>query len=476
MKIVHENLLWNIPIPVQTSQFQSLHSIHKNLNIETELARLTPFHYHQKLDENIMMSDLQTNCDTNVQNRLGSGRSGFYKGKYLKGVGRTLLAGNWNNVIDNYHNSGHLLASAGLKEYFVSLYFKKSQKEDTIVSCEGLLLKKLPNSLKNFVGTAITQNFHKPLSMDKQFQAITVKDGNFARFSNLTWYLDHPLTGFNRAEEYIGQFFHYLHIFSDPTNINVEMTPTNIAKRFTAAITRAIHNFKTYHQLGVYWGSYHNNFTIDGRFLDLEVPSLIGFPAFGVLYNKNRSAKFSNHRFENVVGLEVFSYIYQARYFVKYLFQRLEFLCDNHFRGNSKALQFTKEFLRELARQLQKNHLLMQKDKLLTWTHTMLIESHDLSKLQSNQLRHFIEVQYSKFFEKPMKCRYEWNLKPVPIQYAKPEPALEVSFLTPSFMQPSKDTIDFTQDLNQSLMNLESQKSIDKLFSKLLDFEQQLLR
>src|SRR6185503_15417644 len=98
----------------------------------------------------LLYSDLQALPGVNQGICLGSGRSGLHRGKYLKGVGRTTLAGQWARPDAVYHGTGHLMASSGIRELVVTRYLESKGLGPTIVGCEGLLLAPLDPALRNF--------------------------------------------------------------------------------------------------------------------------------------------------------------------------------------------------------------------------------------------------------------------------------------------------------------------------------------
>ena len=139
-------LPWIVPVPVRRSDFTPLRPADAACNVEVELGRIGAFaHRRRPLPEHaLLFADLQLNPDVNANRRFGSGRAGVHAGRYVKGVGRTLLAGNWNDPDDLYHNSGLQLASAGVRELLVSEYLRREGLGRVIVPCEGLLARRLP--------------------------------------------------------------------------------------------------------------------------------------------------------------------------------------------------------------------------------------------------------------------------------------------------------------------------------------------
>ncbi len=99
---------WMVPVPVRPSSFTPLRPEHAELNVEAALGEIGAFGAVRTMPDptELLMCDLQMNADTSSFGRLGAGRSGVFRGKYIKGVGRTSLAGNWANPDDLAQNTG----------------------------------------------------------------------------------------------------------------------------------------------------------------------------------------------------------------------------------------------------------------------------------------------------------------------------------------------------------------------------------
>ncbi|HEX9943664.1 MAG TPA: hypothetical protein VGG03_16765, partial [Thermoanaerobaculia bacterium] len=112
---------WQVPVPLRRSDFVPFDRRHARLNVEVDLAAIATFSSTRRCvpPEDLLYCDLQVDPDASWPRRLGSGRSGFHRGWYLKGIGRTPLAANWNLPLERVHNSGFLLASAAIREHVV---------------------------------------------------------------------------------------------------------------------------------------------------------------------------------------------------------------------------------------------------------------------------------------------------------------------------------------------------------------------
>ena len=119
-------LPWYVPTPVRPSSFVSVYRRHDYCNVECDLGRIRAFDAVMSARHDpVAYADLQSNPDGQGRGRLGSGRAALFRGHYLKGIGRTALAGNWNSTADVDHHTGHLLASGGIREFLVSKAYQQ---------------------------------------------------------------------------------------------------------------------------------------------------------------------------------------------------------------------------------------------------------------------------------------------------------------------------------------------------------------
>jgi len=294
---------------------------HRPFNVRVDLNGIGAFGRAPAADGGtVLFADLQTNFGRHARGRLGSGRAGFYRGHYLKGVGRTPLAANWNSP-DRFHNSGHLAASSAIREYVASCYLAAHGLEETIVPCEGVLLAELDECMRP------AEDAEHAAPVDSHLQAISIKQGDFARFSNLTWLLHH-LTPIRVEED------NSLAVLAEmycagllaPSQLHApasEIYPARLASLQAAAIDRALRNFEAWFSLGIWWGSFTNNLTLDGRFLDLETPGVAGGGVFGVLVPCGQTGNIVH---SGIIGAEVLGYLAQVRAFLIHMCALLESL------------------------------------------------------------------------------------------------------------------------------------------------------
>ena len=269
-------LPWNIPTPLTASEgYVSIPGGHERFALETSANGA--FDVPTRREEEVLWSDLQDPLFGSWKHS-GSGRSGFFADKYLKGVGRTALATNWARGEDAYHASGHLFASGGIREYLVSVYLESVGLGSEIVPCEAVLLRPLPKALKQALAAHYGSSL---LPIDLSLQAVSVKPGGFARMSNLVWFVNRLRMHTDDASACAYFMEEHALPFGHGLAEDRERTPETIADALAGAVDRTLRSFERFFSAGVYWGSVANNFTLDGRFLDLELPTIVGRPYFG---------------------------------------------------------------------------------------------------------------------------------------------------------------------------------------------------
>jgi hypothetical protein len=313
MPISQDSCPWSVPVPVVASRFVSLHPAHAELNVQT--APLPAFGSRAEAwpTESLLYADLQTMLYSQISGRLGSGRAGFYRGWYLKGVGKTPLAANWNRG-DHLHCSGHMSASSAIREYVASLYLQDQGCGGSIVPCEGVLFAELDPDLRGYHDNLYGARPEAVVPpVDHHLQAISVKSGAFARQTNFIWLLhhlspanlDHGSTSLPRFCELMAAA-----LGGDATDSEA-LTPDRLIGMFGAAVSAALEHFRVWFECGVWWASFANNFTLDGRFLDLETPALLGGPFAGYMSPTGSGSR----RRSSVVAFEQLTFIAQTRMF-----------------------------------------------------------------------------------------------------------------------------------------------------------------
>jgi hypothetical protein len=331
---------------VRDADFTPLDSDHRRYAVTVQADGAEAFRSAPRgveADE-LLFADLQINPDINRAGRLGSGRSGFYRGAYLKGIGLTPLAANWHRPHSVYHASGVLFPSGGVREFLVSEYVRARGRPEIVIPCTGILLAPLESQVADVSRASFAPRIQRAPDLvqrlppvDRVLQAISVKPGGFARFSNLTWWL-YQLPFFASIDRLsLADFFTVLGAAcgGDLDDEPSDTTPDALARSLAAAIETGFENLMTAWTLGVQWGSTHNNFSLDGRFLDLEVPTVLPHATLGGSTNRYdadtwpEQREFRGNQLD--VGLvEVFHFLAQARRFVQALTHHLRFLNDEN--------------------------------------------------------------------------------------------------------------------------------------------------
>jgi hypothetical protein len=393
---------WLVPVPVRRSEFVSLYPEHAELNVEVDLGQVGAYSGSHRPPEDRLWCDLQDNPDFSSRGRLGSGRAGVYRGKYLKGVGRTLLAGNWATEADLIHHTGHLRTSNAVRELLISTFLEAKGCAHAINPCEGLLVRPLAPALRGHIEVSLrdSPDFHpdraNPFLGDWKLQAISVKQGPFARFSNLIW-ASHHLDFFREKGPMttnLRQFFVHFANAIDPGIAPGTLTPDGIAALFFQAIDRAIASLHCFWRMGLSWGSLHNNFAADGRYVDLEWPVLLGKPLVGVVGQERHQDLTLPHRHALWGLFEVLAFVMHHRMIVWDLAGRLRGIS----RMGHPVQPREREYSRAVADALRKrgrDHLLFSRRKLremiLGWVGAEL----DLSASQRGSLGSVFDTVYA---------------------------------------------------------------------------------
>ncbi len=246
----------------------------------------------------------------------------------------------------------------------MSRYFIAKGKRHLLHPCEGLLIGELAPALRD----ARSWRRWKPeecLPCDLTLQAITVKGPRVARFSNITWHLNHlSVAG---GERDLFRFFVLLmnglepH---DPVDVGA-LVPSAIARVLANTIDRTIQNFREYFRLGVNWLMPYNNFTMDGRFCDLDVPLFSGPGYVGAALSReswrvgSSTARAPDHvDFGSIFGLNVIPFLHQMRVFLRCLHAGLGALLGANFCYSEAEKGFMAGFVRALAEVLPPDHVL----------------------------------------------------------------------------------------------------------------------
>ena len=120
-----------------------------------------------------------------------------------------------------------------------------------------------------------------------------------------------------------------------------------------AAFRRGLKNFRRFARVGLFWMYPQNNFTLDGRFLELETPLVFGAPFVGAF---TQTVKGGRPR--RVLGFEEFAFVLHWRLFVRWLDSRLQFLLSPGVLTDCMVSEFLKAVREAVAAQFRRRHLL----------------------------------------------------------------------------------------------------------------------
>lgn len=335
---------WTIEVPVKKGRFSALNSKHAKLNVVVDLEAIGAYGFAKKRrdDRELLHSDFQ--CDPAVPTfpRLGAGRAGIFKGHYLKGVGRTQLAGNWNRQQDVLHGTGHLRTCAALREFIVTEYLAARGASDLIVGCEGLLIAPIDKKLNGILEHVVRSKAGLLKPIDLRFQAISVKKANFARYSNFSWLVDNLFS----REDNMQNFFWCLENFMFDQNGDTDRCETGhqLAARIEEMTELLVTRFLRTIKAGINWNAYHNNFSVDGRFIDIEGPLILGRPFVGSLFDRTFKEDFS----WPAVGFELVHVLWQIHGHLRHLVARIELALELNKNVRGPVSEYAKSFARDI--------------------------------------------------------------------------------------------------------------------------------
>ena len=352
-------LPWLFPVPVRRSRFRAGNPDHARFNVEVAHDRLAPFAFAPSPDPDVLHYDLQTQITGNAHGRLGSGRGGVFSGHYLKGVGRTPAAANWNEPSDLYHASGHLSVGSALRERTITTALQARGLGHAIVPCVAVLLRSLTRTESEAIAGGRSSSRPAFAAADANHAALTAKPADFARMSNVAFALDH----FVNKPQAIGTLFLEIDRFLRPPEARdkVDGEPRAIAEAIVAAYHRGLTHFHAFARAGLFWLYLESNVALDGRFLDLETPLYFGGPFVGIALSE-----IDGVQERELIGFEEFGFTRQWRTFVHWLLARLRFLQNPLVVESREARSFLRSLEREITRRVTREPWMTDDDAVLT--------------------------------------------------------------------------------------------------------------
>lgn len=451
---------WSLPVPLRPSDFAPLTPQHARFSVETDLARAGGFSLASELPEGLVgYADLQMQAWGNVYRRFGSGRAASFGGAYLKGIGRTQLAANWLDPEDRYHSSGHLLPSAAVRERLVSCLLASLHADDTIVACDGLLFRPLPSG-GDFLDRALPEARGQFSPADRHMQAISVKRGDFCRWSNVWW----ALCWLGHAPGDVVDVLQRWYCALLPEGERAERraaTPAVLASAIEAALQRTWSSFAVWRRLGISWGSLANNLTLDGRFLDLELPCVLGQRFLGLLASPQ--APVGRGAWP---ALEVLREVRRARITIRAVQDRLATLAQSPW-ISPPIRSYLGDLALALAERLGPGHLLWDDAR---WEELLLADlsgglGYEERTVLASAIRrcvaHTLAGQPAPSFE-------DLDLVPIGPALPPPEPGVTLVCLVPRALQGAHDpSWEIAERWREALRDVERSTSLDALFSSL---------
>jgi hypothetical protein len=349
---------WLFPVPARRSRFRAGNPDHARFNIEVAHDRLDAFAFAPSPDPEVLHYDLQTQITGNARGRLGSGRGGVWAGHYLKGVGRTPAAANWNEPSDLYHASGHLSVGSALRERTITRFLQARGLGHAIVPCVAVLLRSLTQAESNAIATGRSSSCPEFAAADATHAALTAKPADFARLSNIAFALDH----FVNEPQALGTLFLEVDRFLRPPEARdkVDGEPRAIAEAMAAAYHRGLANFHAFARAGLFWLYLESNVALDGRFLDLETPLYFGGPFVGLALSEIDGVPQ-----RELIGFEEFGFTRHWRAFVHWFTDRLRFLQNPLVVESREARAFLRSLEREITRRVAREPWMTSDDAVI---------------------------------------------------------------------------------------------------------------
>jgi len=465
-----------VACPVIESRFVPQRSEHSIYNIQTDQAAIGAFGGMVERPDlrGLLYSDLQTQSGFHEYGRLGSGRTGCYRGAYLKGVGRTPLAMNWWRFGDRFHATGHLSASGGARELVVSRYFAAKGKEQLIVPCEGLLVAELEPELREARSWRRWKN-EECLPCDLALQTISVKRSNFARFSNTTWHLNH-LNVATDEHDFINFFMLLMNGLLPTEEIDPgTLVPSMVAKTLAAVIDKTIVNYREYFRLGINWLMPYNNFTMDGRFCDLDVPLFSGPGYIGALPSretwnqKARKVRAPDHLdFGSIFGFNVIAYLHQMRIVVRSLVGGFEWLANADFHYSEVETGFMRGFVQALGEALPPEHLLWSGEACATMLEGWFDEDCEIASSHRDEIHALIRHAISLRLDHETMEGMNFPIEKVDLRCSRAgaSPTLTESFYAVSGCKVRPDRLEEVQLLHDLLSKLDTVTDRDQFLAQ----------
>jgi hypothetical protein len=434
--------VWLFPVPVRQSSFQASAQRWAAYNVEVANSLIPVFSFDASATKGpILFYDYQTQLEPNPYGQLGSGRGGIYLGRYIKGVGRTPAAANWSRPEDRYHGSGHLSVASALRERLITVVLSSRGLRNSIVPCETLLLRSLTSAEQSQVRRGKTSSDPSFSPADGHLCALTVKPANFARPANFVF----ALNNFGGGRRFLGELFlDFERYLRPPEDRNrMEGAPDEIARAMEDSFFQALENFEAFARAGLLWVFIRGNFTLDGRFADLETPHFFGSPFVGI---RTADPKYA----PQFLGFEEFYLIRHWRHFVQWFHARLEFLCTPGLLPKGISHLFLKQLQKKVTARFPPNHLLFKDSEIQRRATLNLSRELHLNSSARTRLQHLARSAFHSIVYSTPDPRADRSWRVVDLQPA-PSIPFRFQYLAPDFFEPglSKDALRFADALER---------------------------
>lgn len=284
---------WSVPVPLSPGRFVSLLPRHQSCNRTTEQHDRAAFAVPEALPpKSLGFADHRLDPRGGGPRLAGASRSVFHGAHYLRGVGRTPLAGNWADRRDAARATGHLPVSVALRELVASVYARARGLDGGAVACEGILVAPLERRLAEPLARVAARTDARPVACDRHLQAISVRPGNFARWTNLLWLAQRTPATVEGILELAWACEHFAEV-RDRLDHNrprlADCSPTTIAEALGRAVARGFAALEARLRAGIFDAG---ELTVDGRVLDRGRATILGEPLIGRLeFRRSASAR-----------------------------------------------------------------------------------------------------------------------------------------------------------------------------------------
>ena len=297
-----------------------------------------------------------------------------------------------------------------------------------IVPCQTILAGRLRPDERRAISAGHTSAQGKRAPADALLMTLSVKPADFARMSNFVWALDHFECEVNKLGMLFLDLEYYLYSPGDRKDLSGD--PSAIVEAMDAAFRRGLANLQACARVGLFWQFLQNNFTLDGRFLDLETPLLFGTPFAGLL---ERGSGDTLRR--QPLGFEEFWFVWYWRLFIGWLRSRLRLLSGREVLPDRSARLFLRGILLQMTNRFTRKHLLYSDDALIEGAVDNLAACLDLSRRGRRDLDGLAQSRFRGIVYAGEESTPDLGWTPVPFEVL---PHVEERYLvhSPWFLHP----------------------------------------